>query len=139
MLKQSILFLSFLFLVQISLAQNTSDGSTKTGVPIMKFDKRFHDFGKVKKGEIKSTTFEFTNEGDVALEIELISACDCTTTDYPRLPVKPGERGKIKVVFDSTEKEESETIDIDIFLKNTNPKTGIPIMEMLQYKFELKN
>jgi peptidoglycan-associated lipoprotein len=139
MLKHSILFLSLFFITQFSFAQNESDGSTKSGVPVMKFDKRLHDFGVVKKGEIKTTYFEFTNEGDVALEIELISACDCTTTDYPRLPVKPGEKGKIKVVFDSTEKEESETIDIDIFLRNTDPKTGIPIIEMLQYSFELKN
>lgn len=139
MLKKSILFFSLFCFAQLGFSQNNSDGSTKTGVPIMKFDKRFHDFGTVKKGESRTTYFEFTNDGDVDLQIELISACDCTTTDYPRLPVKPGERGKIKVVFDSTEKEESETIDIDIFLKNTDPKTGIPIMEMLQYKFELKN
>lgn len=139
MLKKSILFFSLFCFAQFTFSQNNSDGSTKSGVPVMKFDKRFHDFGSVTKGEVKTTYFEFTNEGDVNLEIELISACDCTTTDYPRLPVKPGERGKIKVVFDSTEKEESETIDIDIFLKNTDPKTGIPIIEMLQYKFELKN
>lgn len=134
------LFFSFFLVSSLTLlAQNSSnsDGSTQKGVPVMDFEKRLHDFGQVKKGEVKTTYFEFTNEGDVPLEIELISACDCTTTDYPRLPVQPGEKGKIKVVFDSSKKDESEVIDVDIYLKNTNPKTGIPIIEMLQYSFEL--
>jgi len=53
------------------------------------------------------------------------------------LPVKPGETGTIDVVFNSTEKEESETIDIDIFLKNVDPETQTPVIEMVQYKYEL--
>ena len=105
----------------------------------MQFDKKYHDFGSVKKGEIKTTFFEFTNTGDEAIEIELISACDCTTTDYPRLPVKPGEKGVIKVIFDSTEKDESEVIDVDIYLKNSHPKTGVPIIEMVQYTYNLES
>ncbi len=105
--------------------------------PIMTWEKKFVDFGEVKKGEKRETVFHFTNTGNAPLEIDLVSACDCTTTDYPRRPIAPGESGKIAVVFDSSEKEESETIDIDIFLKNEDPETGAPIIEMLQYKYEL--
>ena len=60
MLKKSILFFSLFCFAQLGFSQNTSDGSTKTGVPVMKFDKRFHDFGTVKKGESRTTYFEFT-------------------------------------------------------------------------------
>lgn len=109
----------------------------KPGKPVMTFNKKMHDFGKVKRGEIKETVFEFTNTGTAPLEIDLVSACDCTTTDYPIRAIAPGEKGEIKVVFDSTEKEESEVIDVDIFLKNEDPATGAPIIEMVQYKFEL--
>ena len=105
--------------------------------PKMKFDKRFEEFGKVKKGEKRETVYSFTNVGDADLVIDLISACDCTTTDYPIHTIAPGEKGEIKVVFDSTEKEESETIDIDIYLQQRDPKTGAPIMEILQYHFDL--
>ena len=134
LLATSLLLLSFCFNLQ---AQKV-EGSDRLGA-VMQFDKKYHDFGSVKKGEIKTTFFEFTNTGDEAIEIELISACDCTTTDYPRLPVKPGEKGVIKVIFDSTEKEESEVIDVDIYLKNSHPKTGVPIIEMVQYTYNLKS
>ncbi len=107
------------------------------GVPIMHFEERVIDFGKVKKGEKRTHTYEFTNKGDTALTISLVSACDCTTTEYPTETIQPGGKGSIKVIFDSTEKDESETIDVDILLENTLPDTGAPIIEMLQYKYEL--
>lgn len=107
------------------------------GVPIMQFKVREVDFGKVKKGEKREYTFDFINKGDAELKIAIVSACDCTTTDYSTDPVKPGEAGKIKVTFDSTDKTESETIDVDIILENTMPGKDSPIIERLQYKFEL--
>ena len=107
------------------------------GVPIMTFEHRVYDLGKVKRGEKRSFTYSFVNKGDTPLEISLISACDCTTTDYPVRTFKPGEGGDIKVTFDSTEKEESETIDVDIYLENTLPGSPEPIRETLQYKYEL--
>lgn len=107
------------------------------GVPIMYFNQREIDFGKVKRGEKREHTFEFTNIGDTDLMIAVVTACECTETDYSVRPVKPGAKGKIKVVFDSTEKEESETIDVDIMLDNTDPATGNPIMETVRYRYEL--
>ena len=71
------------------------------------------------------------------MTIDLVSACECTTTDYPVLPIKPGKKGRIDVVFDSTEKDKSETIDIDIIFQNENPKTGAPLFERVQYHFDL--
>lgn len=107
------------------------------GVPIMQFKERVIDFGAVQKGEQRQHIYFFTNEGDTPLKISLISACDCTTTEYSTEPVPPGGKGQILVRFDSTEKDADETIDIDIFLDNNEPDTGHPIMERLQYKFKL--
>jgi len=109
-----------------------------SGVPIMHFEERSIDFGMVKKGEKREHTFSFTNRGDVPLVIEFIDACTCTTVDWSEKPVEPGERGEIKVTFDSTEKEEAETIGITIFLENTVPVSGDSIIEMLEYKFDIK-
>lgn len=105
-------------------------------VPIMQFSRRFIDLGKVRKGEKRSFTYQFVNRGDTDLKISVISACDCTTTDYSTRPYKPGQSGVINVTFDSTEKDESETIDVDIYLENEDPR-GNPIMEMVKYKFTL--
>ena len=103
----------------------------------MKFDSRHHDFGEVKKGEVVQTSFRFTNTGEEDIEIEIISACECTTLDWPRKPIKSGATGTIHVSFDSAKKEESETIDIDINLKNRDPETGYPRFEIITYTYTL--
>jgi len=136
-LKLLLFFGVFAMTITFAQAQDIMEDIVIEPAPVMTFEKKFVDFGEVKKGEKRQTVFKFTNTGNAPLEIDLISACDCTTTDYPRLPVMPGESGEIDVVFDSTEKDESETIDIDIFLKNTDPESGAPMIEMLQYKYEL--
>ena len=82
--------------------------------------------------------FQFTNTGNQPIEIELVTSCECTTLEYPQFKVfKPGEKGMIHAVFNSAEKEISETTDIEIILKQEDPKTKNPIVYILQYKFVL--
>ncbi len=107
------------------------------GVPVMQFKERFVDFGKVKKGEKRYHKFEFTNHGDVDLKIALVSACDCTTAEWSRSAIKPGEKGFIEITFDSKDKDYAETIDIEVFLSNVDPASGNEIVERLQYKFDI--
>jgi peptidoglycan-associated lipoprotein len=123
--------------VKISQMSSLYGKKDLTGVPIMHFDERVVDLGTVKKGEKRTHTYEFTNKGDTDLVISIISACDCTTTDYSTDPVKPGGSGKIKVTFDSSKKEENEIIDVDVILENEEPDTGKTIIEMLQYTYNL--
>jgi len=42
------------------------------------------------------------------------------------------------VVFDSNQKDESETIDIDIWLKHVDPVLDMPALERIQYQFEFE-
>ena len=107
------------------------------GVPILKFDNRLVDLGAVKKGEKREHTYKFTNVGDATAEIDLISACDCTTTEESKRTIKPGESAEIHVIFNSESKDEAETIDIDIYLKNITPGDEMPIIEMIKYKFDI--
>ncbi len=108
----------------------------KTGVN-MTFAKESINLGKVKKGEIKKFDFVFTNTGTETIEIDIASGCDCTTIDYPKTPIKVGQKATIHVTFDSGKKEVSEVIDVDIYLKNLNPKTGQRILKVLNYTYEL--
>ncbi len=103
----------------------------------MTFDSEHLNIGKVKKGEIKKFDFVFTNTGTDVIEIDIASGCDCTTLDYPKNKIRPGQKGVIHVTFDSGKKEESETVDVDIYLKNLNPKTGQRILKIVDYKYEL--
>jgi outer membrane protein OmpA-like peptidoglycan-associated protein len=107
------------------------------GLPIMQFEQRVYDMGQVKKGEIKEYTFHYVNAGDATLEIDLISVCECTTYEFAPSTVKPGGHGWIKVIFDSNKKEESDTSDVDIYLKNIDPEIDAPIFERVQFKYEL--
>ncbi len=105
--------------------------------PKMEFKEKMVDFGPVKKGEKRTHDFEFVNAGTQDIVITLVSACDCTTVEYPEKPIKPGEKGILHVIFDSTEKDQSETIDVDIFLDHEDPVTGAPTIVRVQYKYEL--
>ncbi|MBK8887254.1 MAG: DUF1573 domain-containing protein [Saprospiraceae bacterium] len=71
------------------------------------------------------------------IEIDIASGCDCTTLDYPKSKILPGKKAIIHVTFDSGKKEVSETVDVDLYLKNLNPKTGQRILKIIDYKYEL--
>jgi len=101
------------------------------------FEKENIELGKVKKGEKRTFEYTFENTGTDNIEIEIVSGCDCTTLDWTRGIIKPGESGVIDVIFDSTEKEASETVDVDIYLKNINPVSDSQYLIVLDYTFEL--
>ncbi len=103
---------------------------------ILKFDSTLIELGTITRGDVKEFEFHFTNVSDEDVEISLISSCDCTELDYPYGAIKPGEKGTIGVIFRSAEKTESETVDIDIDLVNTD-KNGNPIFIRVNYSFIL--
>ncbi len=110
--------------------------SPKAATDLVTWDKKLVELGKVKKGEKRSMAFEFTNTSGVDVQLEGVSACDCTTVDYPRTVIPPNGKGHLDVVFDSTEKDASEKIDIDLIFKNTDA-AGNPRIERVSYSFEL--
>jgi uncharacterized cupredoxin-like copper-binding protein len=61
------------------------------------------DFGTVKQGEKVAHDFTFKNTGTQPLIISDVQAsCGCTTPDYTKTPVNPGEEGVIKVVYNTS-------------------------------------
>ncbi len=66
------------------------------------FNKTSHRFPKTKEGAVLKCEYEFTNSGNKPLIISEIKVqCTCTKFEYPKEPVKPGEKGIIKVTFDT--------------------------------------
>lgn len=106
--------------------------------PELTFEKTEIDLGVVKKGEKREGSFQFVNTGSEAIVIDIVSACECTTLEWTTDEVKPGGIGSVDFIFDSSQKEASETIDVDINLKNTDPKTGGPKLIIVSYKYELQ-
>lgn len=118
-------------------AQDTQPLTTVTKGASMTFDTPSVDIGQIKKGDKKEMEFYFTNTGTEDLKIEIVSGCECTTLDWPRKAIKPGERGFVSAIFDSTQKDKSETVEIDINLENLDPKSGYPMFKRVSYTYEL--
>lgn len=95
------------------------------------------DLGKVKKGEKRTLFFELTNTSGQEIQIDIVDACECTKIDFPRGPIAPGGKGHFDVIFDSTEKDASETIGITIVFRNIDT-AGNPRIESVEYKFDLE-
>lgn len=61
-----------------------------------------YNWGKVTDGEIVRHTFSFTNTGSEPLQIQNARAsCGCTTPNWTKEPIAPGESGEIQVEFNS--------------------------------------
>jgi hypothetical protein len=84
------LFLAFLF---ISISFHAQE---------FQFEAETIDYGKIEKASNGERTFVFTNIGDQPLIIDRIkSSCGCTVPKKPEAPVMPGEKGEIKVSYDT--------------------------------------
>lgn len=100
----------------------------------MVFEKEYHDFGRVKKGDKVEYTYKFTNKGTENIIVELVSGCECSKITYDEgATYKPGQSGEIHVVFNSEEELGKVEKTLDILLENINPKTGYQYILDVKY------
>jgi hypothetical protein len=86
-------FTSILILFLLSFSINAQE---------FKFESETIDYGKIDKGANGERIFIFTNIGDQPIIIKNIkSSCGCTVPEKPEKPVMPGEKGEIKVSYDT--------------------------------------
>ncbi len=96
----SLLFI--LFLGCTNAPKNNSLTIDNYADTTIEFDKLIHNFGQVQQGEIVGCYFKFTNTGENPLVINNVKpGCGCTTVNYPKKPILPGQKGEIEVRFDS--------------------------------------
>lgn len=68
----------------------------------MMFAEGIHDFGTIPEGPKAEFDFSFVNNGTEPIIIQQVSAsCGCTTPSYSKEPVKPGQKGMIKAVYNT--------------------------------------
>jgi hypothetical protein len=96
--KRGIFYLkTLLFLLVFSFLSFTISAQAR-----IKFKENKKDLGTVMKGEVVSAEYEFTNEGDAPLLIsDATFECSCTSVDFPKHPIAPGQSSKITVKFDT--------------------------------------
>lgn len=91
------LLISLLLLISLPVYICAADKSKAK----ISFEQSVYDFGNIKEDGGKVThEFVFTNEGQDPLKITSAKAeCGCTTPEYPKEEIKPGEKGVIKVTY----------------------------------------
>lgn len=90
---KKLLFLAFVMFSLTAVAQQKAE---------ITFEEKSHDFGNITEGEKAKHKFVFTNTGDAKLVLTNVKAsCGCTTPEWPKEPILPGEKGHITAVYNS--------------------------------------
>jgi hypothetical protein len=62
-----------------------------------------HNFGTLQQKQKAGYDFVFTNTGKEPLIIQNVeTSCGCTVPEWTKQPVKPGEKGKIRIKYDTS-------------------------------------
>jgi Protein of unknown function (DUF1573) len=133
--------LIFIVIVLFSCAGKKSNREiNKTIQPTeVKFDEEMHNFGKLTSGEIIVYTFVFTNTGKHDLVIENTETdCGCVKVHYSKVPVKPNEKGKIEIEFDTSGMVGRQLKTIEIQANCKEPKHLIIFAEVENKELEIK-
>ncbi|MGH2664385.1 DUF1573 domain-containing protein [Flavobacterium sp.] len=73
--------------------------------PKIEFEITEFDFGTINEGDKVEHVFKFKNTGKTDLVVlNAQASCGCTVPDWTKTPIKSGESGQVKIVFNSTGK-----------------------------------
>lgn len=76
--------------------------SATTTAASIKWTNQQISIGEVPQGKPVTFEFVFTNTGkEPVLITEVKASCGCTTPDYSKSPVKAGEKGVVKAVYNA--------------------------------------
>lgn len=106
---------------------------TQTGLLV--FEDTVHDFGSLKEGEIIQHDFEYTNKG--SKEVIITSAkgsCGCTVPEFDTEPIAPGEKGTMKVTFNSDGKPGYNEKNVQISTNGIPSKYRLTILAKVEKK-----
>ena len=108
---------------ETTVTEKTTTVVPSADAPVISFEHGMYNFGTITQGDKVNYAFKFKNTGKTPLIItDAIATCGCTIPEKPKDPVKPGESGVIKVVFNSTGKLGMQDKVVTIS-SNGNPAT----------------
>ncbi|MDR0698980.1 MAG: DUF1573 domain-containing protein [Tannerella sp.] len=116
-MKRILFVLGFILLTAIIVSAQQKEAS------IAVIDSAVYDFGNINESDGLAThTFKIKNEGEKALVVtKVVTSCGCTSPDWTKEPIAPGQTGEIKITYDPTNRPGSFTKTASIY---SNGKTG---------------
>jgi hypothetical protein len=120
-----ILSIYFYVLINLLFINTFFSQNIITNDPQIVFNKISHDYGKIDSLSNGYCEFIFKNEGVSDLFIyDAKGSCGCTSPEWTKDAVKPGETGVIKVLYD-TKKVGYINKSITVLTNATNYPDGI--------------
>ena len=98
-------YLASLLLVGFAFFATAQEEEEPMRGPRISFTENSFDFGEITQGTKVEHVFEFENVGNEPLILsDVRTTCGCTAPEWPRDPIAPGKKARLKVVFNSTGK-----------------------------------
>lgn len=95
-------FLLPLIFILYSCSSGNPEKSDAENTASIKFENTVHDFGTIPYESDGRCFFEFTNDSDQPLIVNVVrTSCGCTRPEWPEDPVQPGETGKIGITYNT--------------------------------------
>lgn len=137
-MKNVVIVIGFLSCIASCDIRNTKDKpdvntsianvNTNDSTSVQLIDSIFN-FGKISDGEMVEYSYRFRNTGAKPLIIaNAIASCGCTVPEKPEEPVKPGETGFLKVVFNSKGRVGQVHKEITV---TSNAKPSFPALQLV--------
>lgn len=127
-MKKIILAILALGFTWTANAQDAKTTTTDANKAEFKFEQMEYNYGTIKQGDKVDYEFVFTNVGKEPLIISSANgSCGCTVPDWPKEPIKKGEKGKIKVTFNSAGKQGMQDKTVTI---NSNAATNPVVLHI---------
>lgn len=127
-MKKSLIL--FGILISSIFAINAQSGTMKAADgagPELTFDTEVIDYGTIERYANGEREFTFTNTGDQPLIISNSrGSCGCTVPSWPKEPIKPGEKGSIKVKY-ATDRVGPINKSVTVTSNSKNPTTVLRI------------
>ena len=105
-------------------------GVAVLAAPRITVDSSVYEFGTVVEGVVVTHTFVLTNAGGETLAISSVrTSCGCTTTDFAKKSLAPGESVNLDAVFD-TVGYGGRTVTKMITVKSNDPTTPELVLQL---------
>jgi hypothetical protein len=102
MRKLFITLVSIFALTGYACSQNAPAAKEDKNAPEISFETLSHDFGTVAYKGNGTFEFVFKNTGKEPLVLsDVRSSCGCTTPEWPKDPIKKGQKAVIKVMYNT--------------------------------------